>query len=342
MVMPATRAGVRARCAAMLATSAMAASVAAAQGAPRVAGTVLDDAGRPVPAIDVTTDGGTRTVTDSLGRFGLVPTDCEPVRVGVRRPGSITTSRVVQPCTQAAQSLELVLRPIGTTLGTVRTTARTSGFVGIVTDVEGTPLPRAVVRLVGGRRSTTTDSAGRFALLGADSGTYMLRVTAPGRRHGRLTTTLGTGDVREVQFLLTAIPAGLSRRDSTRLARGDDDVQLREFEARRINRGPTTTIVTREELMAADDGRRILACALARVPSVWRAVPGLTLGRCGSFEACVLVRGRWSRDDPLWGYDTDAVEMVELYGPGTDAANTIGIRALDCRDRATAVVWLRR
>ena len=306
-----------------------------------VAGTVRDDGGRPVGAIEVATDGGARTATDSLGRFELRVDDCEPVRVGVRRPGSIAASRVVAPCTEAGRGIALVLRPLTGTLGTVRVTERTSGFLGLVTDVSGAPIPGASVRLVGARQTTRTDSTGRFVLLGADSGTYMLRVTAPGHRLGLLTTTLGRGDVRDVQLYLGTIPVETPRRAAERLARGPDDVQLREFESRLVNRGPTAAIVTREVLMARDDGRRLLTCTLARIPEVWRAVPTLTLGTCATYEACVIVDGLVARNNPLWGYDTDEVEMIELYGPRGDFTNTIGIRAPECRGRTVAVVWLR-
>jgi hypothetical protein len=308
-----------------------------------VRGTVTDDRGAPVPALDVRLDDGSSARTDSAGRFAIVPRDCsDGVRVSVRRPGSVAVVREVPSCASASP-LGIVLRPLGTTLGTVRVDASTSGLVGLVTAWDGAPLGDAEIRLVGARRTVRSDSAGRFAALDMAPGSYLVRVRHAGHRLSEFPVTLGQEDVRDVQFLLAPIDPGVGADSARRLADGAlDGAFLRELEARHVNRGMNAAMLSREELLAADDGRRLLPCSMARVQKAWRALRDLNLGTCANYAAgCVIVGGRWSQSVPLWAWETNEVNLVEVYGPGGDFTGTLALRAPQCGRGPTIVIWPR-
>lgn len=339
------RTATRAMARTVLAGLALAGAALPAQGREKpigVRGTVTDDRGTPLEGVRVELDDGTATRSDSAGRFTMVARTCnEPARLTARRIGSAGVTRTVLPCTAPALELALVLRPVAQVLGTVQVSAEASAVTGQVVDRTGRPVPGATVRLAGARRFATTDSAGRFTFGGLDAGDFWLEARHPRHATQRLPVTLVARDVREVLLLLDDVPdmnAGrLARRER------DDSLALANYDLRRAARGAWTAVLPRTTLLANDDGRDQLSCALARTPEARGALTDLTLGNCIDYDACVMVDGRFlTRNEALWGFRTSDVELVELYGTRVAQALLRGFGALPCEGRPTAVVWLRR
>ncbi len=307
-----------------------------------VRGTVTDDRGVPLADVRVELDDGRAVRSDTAGRFGFAARDCAaPLRLTVRRIGRVGVTRPVTPCTAPALDVTVVLRPVAATLGTVQVSADASGITGQVLDRALRPVAGAAVRLAGARQRATTDSAGHFAFLGLDPLSYWLEVRHPSHATSRLPVTLVRRDVRDVLVLLDSA----SGMDAARLARRerDDSLALALYNMRRGIRGAWTAVIPRETLLANDDGRDQLSCALAHTPDARSALPDLTVASCMQYEACVMVDGRFlSRGEALWGYRTSDVELVELYGTRVAPALLRGFGAMPCDGRPTAVVWLRR
>lgn len=317
-----------------------------AQGRERAAvgvrGTVRDERGVTLSDVRVELDDGTATRSDSVGRFALASRRCdEAVRLTARRIGLVGVTRLVMPCTPASLDLAIVLRPVATVLGTVQVSAEASAVTGEVVDRAGRPVAGAMVRLAGARRMATTDSAGRFTFAGLDPASYWLEARHP--RHGtqRLPVTLVTRDVREVLLLLDDIPdvnAGRRARQER-----DDSLALVNYDMRNITRGAWTAVIPRTTLLANDDGRDQLTCALARTPEARSALPDLTVGSCVQYEGCVMIDGRFlTRGEAFCGFRTSDVDLVELYGTRVAQSLLRGFGTLPCEGRPTAVVWLRR
>jgi hypothetical protein len=81
---------------------------------------------------------------------------------------------------------------------------------------------------------------------------------------------------------------------------------------------------------------------MAYTPVARQVIPSLTVGNCLQYEACVLIDGRLlSRSEPLWGFRTTDVELVELYGVRNDPLLLRGFGAVPCTNAPTVVVWQR-
>jgi hypothetical protein len=329
---------------ALACTALLATTLAAQQREPviGVRGTVTDDRGTPLGDVRVELDDGTAARSDSAGRFAIVARRCgEPARLTARRIGSAGVTRTIVPCTAPALDLALVLRPVAQVLGTVQVTADASAITGQVVDRTGRPVPGATVRLAGARRVVTSDSTGSFTFAGLDPANYWLEARHPRHATQRLPITLVARDVREVLLLLDDVP----NTDAGRLARRerDDSLALANYDLRRVARGAWTAVIPRTTLLANDDGRDQLTCALARTPEARGAFTNLTVGNCLEYEACVMIDGRFlTRNEALWGYRTSDVELVELYGTRVAQSLLRGFGALPCEGQPTAVVWLRR
>ena len=313
---------------------------ARAQGVDRpvVRGTVTDDAGRPVTEALVEGDDGTTTRSDADGRFVLAVRRCgDPVRVTVRRVGSVGQQRTMTPCTPGGEA-RFALAPLATRLGTVAVAAAVIGVTGQVVDRQLQPIAGAEVRLAGTGRTVTTDTAGRWQAFGLDTGTVLVRVAHPRYDAVQLPVTLAPGDVREVVSLLDPRDARRSPRDLAA-----DERALGHFDDRRTIRGPYRAILVRPQLLAADDGRNVLSCALAHVPIARQVVPSLRVAGCDAHAgSCVLLDGRLLPTfQPLNLLRTDEVELVELYGARLEPVQLRGFGARQCAGRDTFVVWSR-
>jgi hypothetical protein len=317
----------------------------AAQGASpaAVSGAVTDEGNRPLEGVRVVADDGQVIETDASGRFSLRARECGPLRLTVRRPGSVSVTRVVDPCAAGGASpLALVLRPVSQRLDTVQVRSRVSGVIGTVTDRTGTPLPNVEIALLGARPPVRTDAQGRFSILGVDPGAYLLRAREPRFEAQQLSMGLQQGDVREVQLLMWPLPDNASGRKQRDLSGyGIDDWWYRDLGRRRAWRGAFSVLASREELLAT--GERDLPCAVSRVPRTQQVFMRLTSGTCANWSppvGCVIVDGRWDFPQPLWAIRTRDVELVELYQPRSDFTASTLVRANQCPPgQPVAVVW---
>ncbi len=279
-----------------------------------------------------TTDAGVATIT--------VPECGTRTIVTARATDHATASRRALTCWR--DTLPLLVRSLASLAGLTGGGAG-GAVLGRVRDVRGAPLAGATVRLGGAGLEATTDSLGRFGLTGVAAGSYLLRVRAPGRVMAQLGFDLAPREVREFLLQLDDMSVTLPR-DSARLLAGDDgtDAQLHELEARRGARGDRFGVsVSRETLLAHEDGRRILGCTLSRVPDVWRLFPEFTPGRCLDFNPCVTINGRMRANLSLAMLPADRVEFVELHRSFTEYTAALGEQAPGCAVQARAVLWLR-
>lgn len=329
------------RVAALVALVATAAPAQRAAGSGTVAGTVTDEANRPLEGIAVVADDGQRVATDLAGRFTLKAPTCDALRLTVRRPGALGVSRLVEPCAPGADALAIVLRPVPQRLGDVAVRGEVSGVVGVVTDRAGRPIAGAEVALLGARPPVVTDDSGRFTLLDVKPGAYLLRARTRDHVLQQLSVGLQRGDVREVQFLLAPLPpdASASRR-ATLSGHGIDAWWYTDLARRRAWGGAYSAVASREELLAT--GERDVGCAAAALPQVRRIFLRLNSAECANWSpppGCVVLDGRWDYALPLWRIRAREVELLELYAAGAELSGNLVPRARCPRGQVLAVVW---
>lgn len=161
----------------------------AAEDQPRLAGTVVDASGRPLPGAVI--EGQDWEVpADAEGRFELLLPRGQR-RLLVRSPGYASTDTYGD----APEGARIVLD-------------REAQIAGQLIDgVSKAPIAGARILLDGGASGQArTDAAGGFRLSGLRAGSYRLKAVAPGRTaHGAESMEVEAGD--EVKVLLEAQPA---------------------------------------------------------------------------------------------------------------------------------------
>ena len=314
-----------------------------AQDVVTVAGRTLDEAGAPVSGATIRLEDGTApATTDADGRFTITARDCRATRITARGDGRIAETRALAPCGR---------EPLVLTLASRRTRPETMGpatgpaFVsGLVTDVSGAPIADAEVRLVGSGLVTKSNAVGRYSFAGLRPGPYLLRVRAPGKVMASVGVRLAAGDARDFPTTLRATETWMPR-DSIKKLVGDDGTErmAAEFEARSGPRGNGLVVaISREELMAADDGRDLAGCTVARIPLVQRLVPELTPGTCLDYNPCLLLNGKRRFSVSFAQMPLRDLEFVEISRtPGEQYNAALGDVAPACDVKVTAAVWLR-
>ncbi|MEP6831916.1 MAG: carboxypeptidase-like regulatory domain-containing protein [Gemmatimonas sp.] len=199
----------------------------------------------------------------------------------------------------------MMLEPLPTDLARVKVTPNTQEIFGIVGGRPGLlAVVDAKVELAGSRRSTSTDSVGRFIFSDLKPGQYVLRITAPGFSERLATIDLLPGAAFESSHLLDP---GKARASGMPGAWRDLDTRL-EF------RGVNSAIVSADELL-----RHGGAISDALNSSRELATKGLRIAG----RACVFVNGNPKPNWTLDGFRKQEVKFVEVYGSNGDPSGSL-------------------
>jgi hypothetical protein len=263
-----------------------------------------------VPDATLRATQGARTIIARSGRdgvFRLAGLGDGEWTITVRRLGfAPVLDRVTLP--PEGLRRDYIMREAVAALDPVLVSERWTGVRGIVGDIRRlTPLPGARIEVVGDEASTSSDSAGRFALPLAPGTAVLLRVEAEGFLRGMFSLV-----VPAEGYLDLEIPLDTMRE------RSRDWMALEDLDRRLRFATPRSAIVGRDEILRSDAAR--LDLALAESPTLTRRGIIVTRG------ACVFVDGV-----PRPGFPVDAVlaglvEFVEVYPAGTDLSRTLAQR----------------
>lgn len=273
---------------------------AAAPGRGTIIGVVVDTLGQPIGDVTVFINGRTRTVVtgdDGTFRFDNIATDTSTI--ATRRIGYYPGAKRVSLGDRGA-SVVVELVPRSEALPAVITEARATGLSGVVSDTAFNALPDAQVEVIGGVGGiVTTDSTGSF-YADVNPGHYMVRVM----RKGFQPEMVG----------VTVPPAG-GRRLAVRLMPGTDPYHAREavYSANLKLRLDTlhpawSRILTREDIARM----RVLDVSQAATMGAVQRVEGDCMAR---------VNGGMSVA-PIWSFDPDEIEMLEIYVRGDPATGS--------------------
>lgn len=317
---------------------------------PPLRGQVQSPAGLPLPDAEVTVDGIKGSArSDAQGMFSI-PNVSKGIRtIGVRRIGYLpAVATVAMP--QGNDTLFVTLVPAHAELDTVRVTAELNVLAGIVVDERNRPIAGASVDMIGSRYGTATTGAdGWFRFTSVRSGPVIYRAM----KHGYVATTQSVQlrDWRGVVIHMEAIDSTLSAAKQALLAGTGNSTTFvwTESNTRMGQRGMQSVLVTSEEL--APLGDLTLGEAIMRTRSASSLLGDL---QRDNSSVCVLLNGnRMIGQTSLDVYNTDDVEYVELYPPGTELSGTIAayMRFAGCTSTRTlatgkvgvfyAVVWLK-
>jgi hypothetical protein len=174
------------------------------------------------------------------------------------------------------------------------------------------PLPGATVHVFGGSARTVTDSAGEF-YMDVKSGSFMVRVTSPKHRERRVSVTIPKDSGRYMEI-------GLVRGKKTSAR---EEIAMREFAHRLAWRNRTASFQPRENLEKMPN---------KRLTAVVRAI-----NIVGPFDEglCLAVVNGGPDRVPLWYYDADEIEALEVY-PGDPKARPTDVKACP-----GVYIWLR-
>jgi hypothetical protein len=277
-------------------TATLVASVAAqdaqrvpAGGPGTLVGIVTDPDSRPLDDVEITVgdiDRTVRSARDGSFRFERIPAGKHDIRA--RRLGYEMQRRTVTVGTEGG-AVVFILRPIPQRLPTVVTSTSRGGLRGVVADSQWRPLPGASVRVFGGSARTVTDSAGEF-FLQVRRGEYMVHVVSPGHKAKLLSVTIPPDSGRYIAIALVAGPRSSARQE----------IAMREFAHRLAWRGFASVFLPRERLEAMGD-RKLL--------TIVRAANMYPLDE----SQCTATVNGGPETAPLWLYDADDLEAVEVY-----------------------------
>jgi hypothetical protein len=189
---------------------------------------------------------------------------------------------------------------------------------GVVTDTTGAPLVGAVIEIVTLRRTTLTDSAGRFALTGLASGAALVRVRRIGYAQGSFTTTISDEDAVIAEISMGSLGQILNRVTVRENALASP--RLAAFAARK--KSGFGQYVTRDEFV--DRNPRVFSDLMLRFTGVAAANDSRGRKRIygrGKCEMAVFLNGMrmlvpegTGVDDFLDVYDIEAVEVHSGVG----------------------------
>ena len=263
-----------------------------AGGPGTLVGIVTDPGSRPLDDVEITIGGIDRTVRsgrDGSFRLERIPAGKHDIRA--RRLGYEMQRRTVTVGPEGG-AVVFILRPLPQRLPTVVTSTSRGGLGGVVTDSQSRPLPGASVRVFGGSARTVTDSAGEF-FLPVRRGSYMVRVESPGHKARLLSVTIPSDSGR---LIAIALMAGL--RSSNR-----EQNAMRDLAHRLAWRGFGSAFLGRERLEVLGDRKLLNIVRAANMYPV-------------DESRCTAVVNGGPETAPLWLYDADDLEAVEVYGSG--------------------------
>jgi hypothetical protein len=269
--------------------------------------------------------------------------------VSVRRIGYLP-GVVAVSVPQTSDSLTITLVPMHPELATVKVIAQMNVLAGIVVDEREKPIPGASVEMIGNRPgSTTTGEDGWFRFTSVRDGPVIFRALKPG--YVAATESIRLEDWRGVVVHMERIDSTLSPSKQELLSGTGNASKFvwRETQSRFSQRTAQSVIVTNEELEPLSD--LTLGEAILRAPS---AASLMSEMQRDNATACVLINGvRMVGPTSLDVYDTDAVDFVELYPPGTELSGSVAqyMRFAGCPTTQTlatgkrgpfyAVIWLK-
>lgn len=318
---------------------------------PVVKGYVQSPGGVPLPGAEVTVNGMRNVLhTDAKGGFSIANVPQGALTVSVRRIGYLpAVSEFDIPVEN--DSLIVTLVPMRADLDTIKVLAEMNVIAGIVVDEHLKPVPGATVDLIGNRKGTaTTGDDGWFTFTSVRSGPTILHVLKPGFV-GTMHSVQLT-DWRGVVVRIARIDTSLSKRKQGIVAGDGNSATFvwHETQTRLAQRFMRSVIVTREEL--APLSGMTLGEAIRSTKSAASLSSDL---QAANNTVCVLIDGdRRIGPASLDLYDTDDVEFVELYPPGSEASGSVAqyLRFAQCptvKIIATgksgpfyAVIWMKK
>ena len=317
---------------------------------PPLWGEVRSPEGVPLSDAEVKIDGIKGSVRSNAAGIFSVPDVTKGIRtVGVRHIGFLpAVASVAVP--QRSDTLIITLVPAHAELDTVRVRAQLNILAGIVVDERNRPIAGASVDMLGNREGTATTGAdGWFRFTSVRSGPVIFRAMKPG--YVATTQSVQLRDRRGVIIHMDLIDSTLSAAKQGLLAGTGNAASFvwAESNTRMGQRGMQSVIVTSEEL--APLGDFTLGQAILRTKSAANLLSDL---QRDNSSVCVLQNGnRMIGQTSLDVYQTDDVEYVELYPPGTELSGTIAayMRFAGCPQTRTlatgkvgiffAVIWTK-
>jgi hypothetical protein len=292
--------------------SAQRADTPAPAGPRTIVGVVRDAESRPLEDVEIRIGASNRSVRSGRNgsfRFDSIPAGKHDLRA--RRLGYEPQTRTVTVKEQGGVVV-FSLKAIPQSLTTVVTAVSRGGLSGIVTDSLLRPLPGAAVRVFGGDARTVTDSAGEF-YMDVRPGSFMVQVASPRHR---------------TRLVSVTVPKDSGRRMAIGLQRGKaasarDQIAMREFAHRLAWRVSPAVFFSRERLDNVPNKR---LTALVRSVNLTPYDESL----------CTAVVNGGPESAPLWYFDADEIEGLEVYPRGGRERQGGGARACP-----VVFVWLR-
>ena len=287
--------------ASLMAASAMGAQEVAAPapaGPGTIVGVVTDSASRPIGDVEIRMgrlNRIARTAPNGTFRFDSVPAGRHELRA--RRVGYEARSRNVT-VGDGGGTVTFVLKSIPQLLPTVVTAVPRGGLGGVVTDEKLQGLAEAEVRVFGGSERTQTDASGEF-FMDVRPGSYMVRVTKPGRAPRLLSVTIPNDSGRRI-----SVPLHPGGRGSNM-----EELGIQNLARRLAWRVSPSRFFSRDD-MTAMGARSVIEVARRNVSHPLD-------------EACMAVVDGGPDQMPLWYFDADEIEGMEIY-PGNSLRIIIG------------------
>jgi hypothetical protein len=176
------------------------------------------------------------------------------------------------------------------------TSVSRGGLGGIITDEKLEKLPGAEVRMFGTHARTVTDSSGEF-FMDVRPGSYMVRVTKEGRASRLLSVTIPADSGRRIAIALQPGKRGSNR----------EEIDMQDLARRLVWRTSPSAFLTREHLESLGDKRLV---------NIARAVNPKPLSE-GTELACMAIVNGGPDAMPLWYFDAEELESVEIYPAGS-------------------------
>jgi hypothetical protein len=316
--------------------------------APNVTGRVASVAGFPVPGVEVRIDGTNRTVqTDNDGAYRFVGAPKGVHTLRFRRIGYLPAAVAVN-IPDITDSVRVLMVPSRQSLDTVKVTAHAMVVAGIVVDEMNHPVPGATIDVIGSAKlNATADDGGWFSFTSVHNGPIILRARKEG--YAFATHSLDLEDSRGIVLHMQQLPKNLSESKTLTMSGfgNTESYVWGETQQRLARRDMRSTIVPREELAAY--GNMPLGDAIRQSDAAANIRADLIMA---NDQACVLEDGhRMVGYTSLNSFNSDDVDFVELYPPGTEPTGTVAryLRNAGCRTMRSginrgpffAVIWIR-
>jgi hypothetical protein len=315
-------------------------SAAIGQDPPNVIGHVVSPAGVPLADVEVRVEGGTLAArTDGTGAFALVNAPTGYQNLGFRRIGYLPAT-ISLKVPDISGTVKVMMVPIPPTLDPVQVTARMNVIAGIVLDPHNRPVPGALVDIIGVKNAQAiSDEGGGFTFASVQSGVVVVRARKEG--YAMATYSLPLEDWRGLVLHLDSIDAKPHSGRRAELSGIGNAVEATwtQTRLRLSRRAVNSVVVTREDLAPLADMH--LGEAIRHAGAAASLAVDL---RPGARNICVIEDGRRVIGlTSLDTYNTDDVDWVELYPPGTEGSLGRLGQGGGCNRLSSffAVVWFR-